>query len=195
VTGYTASAGWANRLARLTLNNQGNNDIFVAKLNPAGTTLLYATYLGGSGVDIGTGIAIDGSGNAYVTGYTASAGWATAGAYDSSYNGGYDAFVAKLNGTGSSLLYATYLGAASADYGYGIAVDGSGIAYTTGYTASAGWATAGAYDTTYNGGGRRCVRGQGQRLRRVTALCDVSGRKQHRLQQQHRHRRRGQTRM
>jgi hypothetical protein len=111
----------------------------------------WATYLGGSDNDSGYGIAVDAAGNAYVTGYTDSAGWATSGAYDTTYNGNDDAFVAKLDPTGSSLLYATYLGGSSDDCGHGIAVDAEGNAYVTGETWSSGWATAGAYDTAYDG--------------------------------------------
>ncbi len=151
VAGYTASANWASSGAYNT-NYAGNNDVFVAKLNSDGNQLLYATYLGGIQTDVGTGIAVDSSGNAYITGYTSSAGWATAGSYDPSFNGGFDAFIAKLNANGSSMQYATYLGAGGADYGYGIAIDGSNNAYITGFTASGGWASAGASDTSFNGG-------------------------------------------
>jgi len=108
------------------------------------------TVLGGSGDDYGLGVATDGSGNVYVTGYTASGTWIPAG-YDTSINGSYDAFVAKLNASGSSLLYATYLGGTYGDRGRDIAVDSAGNAYITGSTGSSGWATAGAYDNTFNG--------------------------------------------
>lgn len=151
ITGYSAFTDWATGSTYNT-TLKGNNDIFVAKMSNDGSSLVYVTYLGGTGNDLGTGIAIDTSGNAYVTGYTQSSGWATAGAYDTSFNGVYDAFVAKLNSSGSSLTYATYLGGANADYGYGIAVDSTGNTYVAGYTASSGWATAGAYDTTFNDG-------------------------------------------
>ena len=93
------------------------------------------TYLGGSGSDVGNGIKVDRAGNAYVTGYTQSSGWATAGAYDTSFNGIRDAFVAKLNPLGSSLLYATYLGGTASDAANAIAIDGAGNAYVTGQTA------------------------------------------------------------
>lgn len=151
VTGMTQSAGWATANAYNKFES-GDYDAFVAKLNPAGNSLLYATYLGGSGQDIGAGIAVDSSGNAYVAGYTASAGWAKAGSFDTSYNGGVDAFVAKLSANGSTLTYATYLGGSDMDYANAIAIDKNGNAYIAGQTSSAGWATAGAYDTTQNGG-------------------------------------------
>jgi hypothetical protein len=156
VTGITGYANWATAGAYDTTYNGGNEfsgDIFVAKLDPTGSSLLYATYLGGSNWDMGYGIAVDAAGNAYVTGYTDSAGWATAGAYDTTHNGNDDAFVAKLDPTGSSLLYATYLGGSNGDRGHSIAADAAGNAYITGCTASAGLATAGAYDTTYGGDG------------------------------------------
>jgi hypothetical protein len=73
-------------------------------LNSTGSGLAYFTYLGGFGTDYGCGIAVDGSGSAYVTGYTTSTGLATAGAYQTTGGGYYDAFVAKLNSTGSGLV-------------------------------------------------------------------------------------------
>ena len=109
-------------------------DAFVTKLNATGTALVYSTYLGGSGDDHGIVIAVDASGNAYVTGHTASSNFpTTAGAYQAVYGGGrYDAFVTKLNATGTALVYSTYLGGSGEDDGYGIAVDASGNAYVTG---------------------------------------------------------------
>src|SRR5262249_173770 len=122
------------------------------KLNSSGSSLLYGTYLGGALEDVSRGIVLDTAGNAYVTGETTSAGWATNGAYETTLNGGIDAFVAELNDTGSTLLYCTYLGGAATDSVLGIDVDTTGNAYVTGETQSAGLATGGAYDTTYNGG-------------------------------------------
>ena len=175
----------------------GSEDAFVAKLNAAGSALVYSTYLGGSGADVGTGIAVDSAGDAYVTGHTESTNFPTANplqadyggnrgrlrgeaergglgpgllhlprrqrrrivgtgiAVDSSGNayvtgftdstnfptanplqatlgGSTDAFVTKLNPAGSALVYSTYLGGSNVDEGYGIAVDASGNAYVTG---------------------------------------------------------------
>ena len=128
-------------------------DAFVFKLNASGSTLVYATYLGGSGQDKGAGIAVDGSGNAYVTGYTVSTDFpTTAGALQTTYGGNNDAFVSKLNASGSALVYSTYLGGSANDYGYGIAVDSSGNAYVVGSTASTNFpTTTGALQAT-NGG-------------------------------------------
>jgi len=117
----------------------GPRDAFVVKLNPAGNSMLYATFLGGSGIDDGSGIAVDGAGNAYVTGSTVDAVTdlnTTVGANDTTHNGNTDAFVAKVDPTGTDLLYATFLGGAAHDYGYGIAVDGAGNAYVAGRTNS-----------------------------------------------------------
>ena len=89
----------------------------MVKLNPAGSGLAYATFLGGSGDDDGIGIAVDGAGSAYVTGETDSSDFPTTpGAFDTSYNGGDDdAFVVKLNPAGSGLAYATFLGGSGDD--------------------------------------------------------------------------------
>ena len=117
--------------------------------------MAYSTYLGGSVADIGLGIAVDGAGSAYVTGATASTNFPTTiGAVqttgDATGNG--DAFVTKLDASGTALIYSTYLGGSGYDVSFGIAVDGANCAYVTGYTISPDFpTTAGAYQTTYAG--------------------------------------------
>ena len=138
-------------------------DCFVAKLNPAGNALLYATYLGGNQPDACRGIAADASGNAYVTGLTGSTNFpVTEGAFRQTYRGGAgqewvqsaDAFVAKINPAGTALVYSTYFGGAGDDWGLGIAVDSSGSAYVTGFTTSSSLpVTPGAFQTAYRGSG------------------------------------------
>jgi hypothetical protein len=114
--------------------------------------LAYSTYLGGSGNDYGYGIAVDGSGNAYVTGSTASSTFpTTAGAFQTTYAGSTDAFVTKLNASGTAPLYSTYLGGSGNDGGNGIAVDGSGNAYVAGYTNSSNFPTTPGAFQTYQG--------------------------------------------
>ena len=115
--------------------------------------LTYSTYLGGAGSDYGQAIAVDSSGNAYVTGYTTSTNFPTANALQASNVNEYiDAFVTKLNASGSALLYSTYLGGSSYDTGWGIAVDSSGNAYMTGETYSSDFPTAYALQASYGGG-------------------------------------------
>jgi len=138
----------------LTFN--GSYDAFVAKVNASGTALVYCGYIGGSESDFGRGIAVDGSGNAYVTGYTSStqATFPVTGGPDPTYNGGTDAFVAKVNASGTALVYCGYIGGSDLDYGYGIAVDGSGNAYVAGlaFSTQATFPVIGGPDLTYNGG-------------------------------------------
>jgi hypothetical protein len=129
-------------------------DVFVTKLNATGTALVYSTYIGGSVGDEGTAIAVDGSGYAYVTGFTFSTDYdVTPGAFQTTNGGSRDVFVTKLNATGTALVYSTYIGGNGGDdYGYAIAVDGSGNAYVTGLTFSTDYdVTPGAFQTT-NGG-------------------------------------------
>jgi Beta-propeller repeat len=114
----------------------GSGDAFVVKLSATGTALLYSTYLGGNASDIGNGIAVDDSGNAYVLGTTFSTNFPTKAAFQSAKGAQQDAFLAKLNASGSSLAYSTFLGGNNVDEGNGIAVDAAGNAYVTGYTAS-----------------------------------------------------------
>ncbi|MBN2135140.1 MAG: SBBP repeat-containing protein [Acidobacteria bacterium] len=144
ITGYTWSSDFP------TLNqyqtHQKSTDAFVTKLAPAGNSLVYSTYLGGSDDDLGRTIAVDSSGAAYITGYTWSADFPTLNQY-LTYQGSYDAFVTKLSSEGSTLVYSTYLGGSDEDYGYKIAVDSSGAAYITGYAESSDFPTVNQYKT------------------------------------------------
>jgi uncharacterized protein (DUF2141 family) len=159
LTGLTNSTTFPTTTgAFATSYGGGANDAFVTKFNPGGGTLAYSTYLGGTGDDRGQGIALDAAMDAHVAGRTSSSNFPTTlGAFDTSYNGGDDAFVTKFNPLGSGLLYSTFLGGSNGpsgnnDQGMSIAVDTSGNAYVTGLTASSNFpTTAGAYDTTFNG--------------------------------------------
>jgi hypothetical protein len=133
---------------------RGSFDAFVTKLNPKGSALIYSTYLGGSaGVDRGWAIALDSAGNAYVTGDTTSRDFPTSNAIQATYGGGMsDAFMTKLNATGSGLAYSTFLGGTLTDEGRGIALNGSGDAYVTGDTSSSDFPTVNAVQIG-NGGG------------------------------------------
>ena len=115
--------------------------------------LSYSTYLGGAGTDKANAIAVDGNGSAYVTGYTDSTDFPVSGGVVRPISGGgVDAFVTKLNSTGSAIVYSTYLGGNGDDRGFSIAVDGSGDVYVTGYTNTTDFPTTpGAYRTTFGG--------------------------------------------
>jgi len=151
VTGYTNSTNFPTANP-FQASNGGGYDAFVSKLNAAGSALVYSTYLGGSGSDAGTGIAVDSSSNAYVTGYTNSTNFPTVNPLQVSNGGGYDAFVSKLNAAGSALTYSTYLGGSNEDVGTGIAVDSSSNAYVTGYTSSTDFPTVSPLQASYGGG-------------------------------------------
>ena len=136
-------------------------DAFVAKINTRGNGLEYATYLGGSGDDFGTAIALDTSGNAYVTGATNSTDFPTTSKALQRSCGGTclnnDAFVVKLNATGSALTYSTYLGGSGEDFGSGIAVT-NGNAYISGFSGSTDFpVTAGSFQTSMQGQGSSFV--------------------------------------
>ena len=133
---------------------RGSYDAFVSKLNPNGSGLVYSTYLGGSaGVDRGWAISLDDLGNACVTGDTASIDFPIANAIQATYGGGLrDAFVTKLNGSGSGLIYSTFLGGNLTDEGRGIGCNGNGDAYVTGDTSSGNFPTANPLQIN-NGGG------------------------------------------
>ena len=131
---------------------KGVADAFISKLAADGSSLIYSTYLGGTLSDGATAIAVDSSGDVYVTGATSSSDFPTsAGTFQTSYGGGpSDAFVAKLDPTGAQLLYSTYLGGNNEDSGNGIAVDTSGNANIAGNTASPNFPTVNPVQATYN---------------------------------------------
>ncbi|MFN3533276.1 MAG: SBBP repeat-containing protein, partial [Candidatus Brocadia sp.] len=144
VTGNTYSEDFPTASA-LYGSNRGGGDVFVTKLDASGNSLVYSTYLGGSSWDFGIGIAIDTSGNAYVTGETASTDFPTASAlFGNNAEYDTDAFITKLDASGSNLIYSTYLGGSKGDSGFGIAVDTAGNAYVTGNTYSTDFPTASA---------------------------------------------------
>jgi Beta-propeller repeat len=140
ITGFTASSDFPGaNLSGIQSSFSGSQQAaFAAKISADGRTLVYSTYLGGSFVDAGNGIAVDSSGNAYVTGFTESLGFPGTGSstIQSSLNGFENAFVAEINAAGSALVYSTYLGGEFFDGGYAIAVDSTGNAYLTGFTSS-----------------------------------------------------------
>lgn len=157
VAGLAASTNFPTTSNALQPSPQGNDDAFVAKLNPAGTAYVYSTYLGGGGQDVAYGIAVNSAGEAYVTGQTGSglngttAFPTTAGAYQrapnpATYNN--SVFVAKLTANGDDLLYSTYLSGANDSTSVGIAVDGTGNAYVLTNTGSGFPVTSGAYQKT-----------------------------------------------
>ena len=126
-------------------------DVYLTKFNPAGNTLAYSTYLGGTGTDDGLGIAVDGNSNAYVTGYTQSSNFPILNPFQGSLLGSQDAFVTKFNAVGNALSYSTYLGGNNLDNGQDIAVDGSGNAYVTGYTRSPNFPLLNPFQASYTG--------------------------------------------
>ena len=128
-------------------------DAFVTKINPAGSAIVYSTYLGGSGNEYSEGVAVDGEGNAYVTGETVSANFPTTpGAFQPTLGGEQDAFVTKLNATGTKLLYSSFLGGSNDEIGFDIKVDAAGRAHVTGFTGSTNFpTTSNAYQRQYAG--------------------------------------------
>lgn len=149
VTGFTNSSDFpvSGNAFQGTLG--GSTDAFVTKFGSNGN-MVYSTYLGGSNVEHGAGIAVDGDGNAHVAGFTVSINFPTEDAFQSTHGGGRDAFAAKLNASGSALIYSTYLGGDEADQsgdqgtnhaGGVISVDDAGNAYVVGETSSTDFPT------------------------------------------------------
>ena len=136
VVGNTSSSDF-NTKNPLQANNRGQQDVFVSKVAPDGTQLVYSTYLGGQRADIGNGIAVDQSNNAYITGSTASTNFPLLTPLQQTYAGGdVDSFVSKINAAGSALVFSTYLGGSLNEVGNAIGVDPFGNVYVTGLTSS-----------------------------------------------------------
>ena len=148
VTGFTEASTFPVTAGAPQPASGGYVDVFLTKLNPSGSALVYSTYFGGTNADYSRAVAVDGAGAAYVTGRTESSNLpVTPGAIQSAFKGSSDAFVAKWGPSGA-LVYSTLLGGEGDDNGQGIDVDGSGNAYVTGYTDYSGFpVTAGAYQT------------------------------------------------
>jgi uncharacterized repeat protein (TIGR01451 family) len=153
VSGWSQSTDFPIANALQPTNHGGPNETnaVVAKLSASGSSLVYSTYLGGSVQDGASAIAVDGSGNAYITGGANSPDFPTADPLMSQYQGGGDAFVSKLNASGSALVYSTYLGGTNVDSGSSIAIDSSGNAYVTGVTGSTDFPTADPFQPNYHG--------------------------------------------
>jgi hypothetical protein len=148
VTGTTQSRNFPTTSGAFqTVCKDGNNcgaysgDAFLSKIDPSGSTLLYSTYLGGNGDDVGYGIAIDGQGDALVTGKTQSADFPTNNPLQGSLAGTANAFISEMNPTGSALIFSTYLGGTGFDAGHGIALDSAEKIYIIGYTNSTNFPT------------------------------------------------------
>jgi hypothetical protein len=159
VTGSTASTNFPTTSPSGTSIYQktygGDTDAFVTMLRYDGEVLIYSTYLGGNSYDTGNGIALDSSNNAYIVGSTSSANFPVSSStvFQATFGGDTDAFVAKLDSTGSKLLYSSFLGGSDVDYGNAIAVDEYGNMFVTGYTESTDFPTANAIQAGNNGNG------------------------------------------
>ena len=140
LTGGTRSQGFPITGTGFQFTRSGDTDAYLMRLNSTATGLIYSTFLGGGGTDRGSGVAIDGSGNAYVAGYTSSQDFPTESAFQNSFGGSFDAFIAKVdtNSSGAaSLVFCTYLGGTGDDKAYGIAIDnGASNVYVVGQTSS-----------------------------------------------------------
>ncbi|HTR38267.1 MAG TPA: SBBP repeat-containing protein [Bryobacteraceae bacterium] len=144
VTGYTSSFDFPTTVNafQTTLHASSGVTAFVSKLNAAGSALVYSTYLGGNYLELGTGIAVDALGSAYVVGSTGSSDFpTTSAAFQPTLHGARNAFITKLNATGSGLIYSTYLGGSWYDWAYGISLDAGHNAYVTGEAGSSDFPT------------------------------------------------------
>ncbi len=159
IVDFTPGHNFPVTLGAYDVTHNGIHDVFAAKLNAAGSDLLYATFLGGSGTEYAWDITVDGGGCAYVTGYTQNATInfpTTPGAFSTTHSGDEDAYLSKLNEDGSELIYSTYLGGSDRDEGFALALDANGCVFMTGMTnnGTANFpSTPGAYQPNHGGVG------------------------------------------
>jgi hypothetical protein len=136
LTGFTTSSNFPQEGGLFPYGGKGDGFVAMVKMGHSLLDLEYSTFLGGSELDSGEGIALDGSKNIYLTGYTESSNFPKLNAHDSTYNGAGDAFVTKLTSGGAAVAHSSFLGGLGFDDGNDIAVDSAGAAYVTGYTES-----------------------------------------------------------
>ena len=151
VTGETQSTNFPTKNP-IQAAHAGGGDTFVTKINAAGNAHAYSTYLGGSSDDSGRGIAVDSSGNAYVTGPTGSTNFPTKNPIQAANAGSGDVYVTKINAAGNAHAYSTYLGGSGLEIGSNIAVDSSRNAYVTGETQSTDFPTTNPIQAAHAGG-------------------------------------------
>jgi hypothetical protein len=130
----------------------GSDDVFLSKLSPDGSSLIYSTYLGGSEYDQARSLALDEEGSVYLTGRTASSNYPAVNPIIPDFGGGQDGFVTKVSPEGNRIIYSTYLGGSENDIGHAITVDGQGNAYVTGLSNAPDFPTVNAYLDSYRGG-------------------------------------------
>lgn len=152
--GFTRSADLITTSGAFDTSHNGDDDIFAGKLNSAGSSLLYSTYIGGDSYDQSTKMDMDWNGNVYLTGYSQSYDYpTTSGVYATSKTGNQDVIVTKISSGGASLLYSTYVGGSIAQVGNDVSIDASGRAYVTGYTTSLDFpVTTGCNQSNHAGG-------------------------------------------
>ena len=156
ITGYTFSSNFPTTAGAFQTTKgspNGTQDAFVAKLGPNGDTFVYSSFLGGSGGTSGNRIAIDGAGNAHVTGFTLSSNFPTTSPSQGTFGGVRDAFLTKVNPAGSAKMFSTYLGGSQSDTGNDVAVDASGNACVVGVTTSTNFPVSTGTIQSTNGGG------------------------------------------
>ena len=152
LVGSTFSNNFPTTTGAAQITYGGNGDAFLTELKPDGSALLYSTYVGGSQADNATALALDSAGDVFLTGSTQSHDFPTMNPLQLGNDGVSNVFVTEVNPTGTALVYSTYLGGSSSDYGTAIALDGSGNVYISGYTFSTDFPTQNAFQSVLAGG-------------------------------------------
>src|SRR5262249_40360627 len=150
ITGQTDSADFPGP-SPIQSAKGAQSDVFVLKINQAGSAVVYGAWLGGQSSEVGAGIAVNAAGDVFIAGVTASVDFPTKNALQPTIKGGNDAFIARLNSAGNDLVYSTYLGGSLSDNAAGLAIDASGAVYLTGATDSVDFPLTGAFQTTKKG--------------------------------------------
>ncbi len=151
ITGGTKSSDYPTTPNAYQTSIAGDTDAFVTKLNPAGSTSIYSTLVGGLSTDRGSSLAVDANGSAFLGGLTRSTDFPTVNGFQNANAGAFDAFVLKLNNDGTDLLFATYLGGSGDDRAFGLALDGANNCYIAGQTSSNNFPVANALYPTFGG--------------------------------------------